>query len=79
MRLCWADKIALVLCALWLLVIFSLGYDPHYSHSPNNDPMNTLGFTAFIFVPFWLFLRVIDFFAGGPAHRSGAIKARLVR
>jgi hypothetical protein len=79
LRLCWADKIVLVPCLMWLIVIFMLGYDPNYSHSPNNDPLNTLEFTAFIFGPVWLFARMIDLMIGGPGRRRGQIRAHLVR
>ena len=76
--MCWADKIVIALAAMFLLFLFTAGYNPNYSYSPNNDPWNALSFALHLFVPLWLLLRLFDLLAGGPCAvvQGGAEGAR---
>lgn len=72
--MCWADKIT----ALWAFII----YFGLFAFSNDKSAALEWFFTwegskllLILVLPIWAILRVIDWIAGGPAKRSGQIRA----
>lgn len=67
----WADKVALTLCLLWVGFLFAV-------FATDGGPTGFVPVTAKIFVPLWLFLRLIDWMLNGPARRRGRVRAEIL-
>jgi hypothetical protein len=71
--MCWADKIALILFALFAAALFFLGLTSGHEFRWDLylEILAPIGFK--IFLPIWIVLRVIDLAGGGPARRRGQV------
>lgn len=76
LKLCWADRIGLVLLiglSLALIFVGAIGPNPRaFSVHWWGDFLDILWIVGSKTVlPIWIFLRAVDLVAGGPSRRSG--------
>lgn len=71
--MCWADKLGV----LWAFVVYLFFIVIAQDRAGLFTPGPTLDL-LFIIAPVWIFFRLIDWIAGGPARRKGVITVRPV-
>jgi hypothetical protein len=75
----WADRWTILIGIIFLFFLFFITV-PNNPAAFSNEWMHTLGFVlARTVLPLWIVLRLIDFAIGGPRHRRGYIRGRIIR